>query len=86
MNTWFVGNAPVGMHHRQLPRNNGTDAVPEVLGDKVFFMKARIAAGQADLVANKLGWQDFRWLAKSEIEGVVHPQYWKDIRRMLPRR
>lgn len=49
---------------------------------KTFFMKARIMAGQAD-VANASGAEDFKWLAKDEIEKVFHPAYWVRVKNML---
>lgn len=79
MNTWFVGNVPIGhwvyKHH---PSYTGTDP-----NEKTFFMKARIMAGQADLKKNVLGLEDFMWLASDEIPKFVTPQYMKAIENML---
>jgi hypothetical protein len=158
MNTFFVGNHPVGHYVANFssPRLTGvprmyikegrspatttsslaasapltpepskttetTPADPEnqtqslINGEKTFFMKARIMAGQADLsysaestsqgdakdtaasptgversdrkgAAADLGVdeiEDFRWLAKEEVEAVVHPEYWRGVRHML---
>jgi large subunit ribosomal protein L46 len=55
-------------------------------GEKVFFMKARIMAGQADVSKNAFGDQAFQWLTKSEIQGLVAPKYWSSIRNMLMER
>ncbi|KAF2862409.1 homoserine O-acetyltransferase [Piedraia hortae CBS 480.64] len=55
-------------------------------GEKVFFMKARILAGQADLSANQLGATDLQWLTKEEIAQRVKPGYWASVRNMLPER
>jgi large subunit ribosomal protein L46 len=55
-------------------------------GEKVFFMKVRIFAGQADLKLNELGDTDYEWLAKDEIEGRVAERYWRQIRNMLSER
>lgn len=87
MNTWVVGNAPIG-HYRFNYANIARDenAPTEVLGEKVFFMKARIMAGQVSLKDNLFGWQDFAWLTKEEIQPRVTRQYWRDVWRMLPRR
>ncbi len=55
-------------------------------GEKTFYMKARIMAGQADLsVAKQNGVEieDYKWLSKDEVEKHVHPEYWSKIRNML---
>lgn len=132
MNTWFVGNHPVGhMVHipriitepkpKQMkpPQEGPKDTKKEGKGSKkvhqpvealqkaleaekdqvqvqptqtpevspfykTFFMKARIMAGQAD-VANPSGSgaEDFKWLAKDEIEKVFDPAYWARVKNML---
>lgn len=84
MNTWVVGNAPIGYFHADFPKGimNEEKNVEEV-GEKVFFMKARIMAGQANLEQNKFGLQDFKWLAKEELEKTVTARYWSAIRNML---
>lgn len=58
----------------------------EEYGEKVFFMKTRIMAGQANLAKNIYGDKDFEWLAKEEVEGKVSPRYWTSVRNMLPER
>ena len=90
MNTWIVGNAPVGHYVSKAPapgmKPEGEvvgEADPQKQGEKTFFMKARIMAGQFDLSANKLGLKDYKWLAKEELEKEVDPVYWKAIRNML---
>lgn len=55
-------------------------------GEKTFFMKARIMAGQADLTENKLGFSEFKWLAKEEIQRVVSTHYFTKIKNMLAER
>lgn len=86
MNTWVVGNVPIG-HAEHNHRHPITDfkGVQE-LGAKTFFMKARIMAGQVDLVKNVFGLKDFRWLAKEEISGVVTRRYFSEIENMLAER
>ncbi|KAF2100736.1 hypothetical protein NA57DRAFT_27912, partial [Rhizodiscina lignyota] len=87
MNTWVVGNAPIGHYEFSFSKPNFNEQLGfEELGEKAFFMKARIMAGQVDLSANKLGLKDFRWSSSEEIEKLVKPKYWNSIRRMLPRR
>lgn len=96
MNTWFVGNHPIG-HFIYKYRNatktpeKASPAQPEpvpsdeisLAGEKTFFMKGRIMAGQADIKANALGVEDFQWLAKEEVQQVVSPQYWAGVKNML---
>nr|POE79677.1 54s ribosomal protein l17, mitochondrial [Quercus suber] len=55
----------------------------EEFGEKVFFMKARIMAGQADLSASPFGYQEFRWLIKEEIADLVPTDYWRHAKNML---
>jgi large subunit ribosomal protein L46 len=55
-------------------------------GEKVFFMKARIMAGQADVSKSVFGDQEFQWLTKAEIEPLVTPKYWSSVRNMLVER
>jgi large subunit ribosomal protein L46 len=99
MNTWVVGNHPVAHHAHgwqkpqyvtvQPNKLVSTSKVPfeqQEFGEKVFFMKARIMAGQADLSRNELGAQDFLWLTKEEIEEKVGKLYWLSIRNMMPAR
>lgn len=87
MNTWVVGNAPIGHLNHSFPKSlkNEKKNVEE-LGEKVFFMKARIMAGQANLAKNVYGDTEFKWLCKAEIESLVTPQYWSSVRNMLVER
>ena len=87
MNTWVVGNMPVGHHVLNYPRaivnkEKGT----ELRGEKIFFMKARILAGQANLKDNKFGIEDFQWLSKEEIQKAFHPRDWNAVKNILPER
>ncbi|KAA8893765.1 39S mitochondrial ribosomal protein L46-domain-containing protein [Sphaerosporella brunnea] len=81
MNTWFVGNVPIG--HLVYEYEKGFQGDADKIGKKVFFMKARIMAGQADLKDNKLGLEDFLWLTKEEIGEVVDKSYWESVKPML---
>jgi large subunit ribosomal protein L46 len=96
MNTWFVGNHPIGHFVYQIrdarttleapspaPSNPPPSQEISLAGEKTFFMKGRIMAGQADVKANELGVEDFKWLAKEEIQKEVSPQYWANIKNML---
>lgn len=96
MNTWFVGNHPVGhfvyrIRNAQTSSQATSSAPPNpspsqelsLAGEKTFFMKSRIMAGQAEIKTNELGVEDFKWLAKEEIQKEVSPQYWADVKNML---
>lgn len=87
MNTWMVGYHPVGHYvyknrKQRLDEANGV----EHLGEKTFYLKARIMAGQADLSANLQNLQSFKWLTKEEIEKYVRAQYFSSIKNMLAER
>ncbi|QIX01098.1 hypothetical protein AMS68_006615 [Peltaster fructicola] len=99
MNTWVVGNHPIGhfqynypspkttkFQRQRTPESPAEEVEQEEQGEKVFFMKARILAGQADLAKNIYGDSEYQWLAKEEIESQVTPQYWSYIRNMLTER
>jgi large subunit ribosomal protein L46 len=96
MNTWFVGSHPIGHFVYQFRKAGKTPASPAstppappppremtLAGEKTFFMKGRIVAGQADITANELGVEDFKWLAKEEVQKEVSPQYWANVKNML---
>ncbi|KAF2875314.1 39S mitochondrial ribosomal protein L46-domain-containing protein [Massariosphaeria phaeospora] len=87
MNTWVVGNVPVGQHqHDFAPESLKASPNPHQLGYKTFFMKARIMAGQPILTENKLGLTDFKWLAKEEVQKAVRKDYWQSVKNMLTER
>ena len=88
MNTWFVASHPIG-HHAELGRQS-SDVDPKMQqndttaeSSKIFFMKARIFAGQADLKDNMYNIEDFKWLSKDEIKKHVTPEYWSNVKNML---
>lgn len=87
MNTWVVGNWPVGHHvfNYTQPKKNEEKGTT-LLGEKSFFMKARIMAGQANLKENKLGLADFKWLAKEEVQKAIHPSEWAAVKNSLAER
>ncbi len=83
MNTWIVGHVPVG-HHINPPKY----AAPEYKelekpGEKTFFMKGRIMAGQADLTGSVLGYKEFKWLTKQEVEKHVSTRFFSYVKNML---
>lgn len=86
MNTWIIGNVPVGHYQHDYLKARKTDSGLNELGLKTFFMKARIMAGQASLKENQLGLKDFQWLAKEEVQKQVEEKYWRSIKNMLAER
>ncbi|KAL8958209.1 MAG: hypothetical protein Q9193_004687, partial [Seirophora villosa] len=95
MNTWIVGNIPLGHYVRnyQKPqvekdnnKNNNNNTAREIKGTKNFFMKGRIMAGQANLKDNKKGLTDFQWLAKDEVQKILLPQDWSAVKNILAER
>ena len=89
MNTWIVGNAPVGHYVGRdpapdmKPEGEFRESESEKFGEITFFMKARIMAGQFDLRKTTMGVTGFKWLAKEELEKEVDPAYWKSVKNML---
>lgn len=87
MNTWVVGNMPIG--HQVYNYSQAIvkkDAGTEIRGEKVFFMKARIMAGQTNLKDNKYGLEDFQWLDREEVQKALHPRDWNAVKNIMPER
>ncbi|KAK4218105.1 39S mitochondrial ribosomal protein L46-domain-containing protein [Rhypophila decipiens] len=82
MNTWVVGRVPVAhLVKEPVPAEDGKSE--EKRGEKVFFLKGRIMAGQADLTGNKHELTDFKWLTKDELKETLPSDYFWSIRNML---
>ncbi|KAI8952075.1 39S mitochondrial ribosomal protein L46-domain-containing protein [Xylaria longipes] len=81
MNTWMVGRVPVAHLVKQPKFNEDTSLIQR--GEKTFFHKARIMAGQADLKGNKMGLQDFNWLTREELKTKLDKDYFKAVRNMM---
>ncbi|KAI4142793.1 MAG: hypothetical protein LQ341_003112 [Variospora aurantia] len=95
MNTWIVGNIPLGHYVRNYlkPRvvekeEEDNTSQDQIRGTKYFFMKGRIMAGQANLKDNnnKKGLTDFQWLAKDEVQKILWPQDWSAVKNILAER
>lgn len=82
MNTWIVGRVPVA-HHVVKPVLADDGASVLQRGEKVFFLKGRIMAGQADLAGNKHGLTDFQWLTAEELKKVLPAEYYHSVRGMM---
>jgi large subunit ribosomal protein L46 len=59
------------------------DGTQLVEGEKTFFLKGRIMAGQANLEGNQLGLTDFKWLTRDELQEVMDPLYFHSVRNMM---
>ncbi|RMJ12462.1 hypothetical protein CDV36_007869 [Fusarium kuroshium] len=81
MNTWVVGRVPVA--HVVTKPTLKADGSVEKNGQKTFFLKGRIMAGQADLEGNPFGYTDFKWLTREELEAELSPEYFKGVRNMM---
>lgn len=89
MNTWMVGRAPVAHEHREPVYAGGREGDAEErhvkrYGADVFYLRARIMAGQADLSGNKDHIDDFKWLTKEELAGTISQQTLHSVRKALP--
>jgi large subunit ribosomal protein L46 len=81
MNTWIVGRVPVA--HLVTKPVFTADSSLVTRGEKTFFLKGRIMAGQADLSNNVRGWTDFRWLTREELQEILTPEYYHGVRNMM---
>lgn len=81
MNTWIVGRVPVA-HMVTHPKFDEVTSLKKP-GEKVFFLKGRIMAGQADLKDNQMGYKDFHWLTREELEEKMEPDYFHSVRNMM---
>ncbi|CCG81396.1 50S ribosomal subunit L30 [Taphrina deformans PYCC 5710] len=78
MKTWTVGRIPIGhLVYRFEAPQMGFE------GNKVYFLKSRIFAGQCQLQKDS-GVHDFGWFTKEEIKERVAPEYWKAVQSILP--
>ncbi|KAJ5785391.1 uncharacterized protein N7503_010603 [Penicillium pulvis] len=84
MNTWMVGFHPAGHHvyNNRKPHIDEANGVANY-GEKTFFLKSRIMAGQADLSNSLQKLQDFKWVSKDEISQFVTQKYYSSIKNML---
>ena len=94
MNAWIVGRVPIAHHVAEFedapetapaPAAKVADAGDESRfdGEKIFFLKGRIMAGQVDLTGNKYGYTDFKWVNKDELRKTLPYEYWRSVRNMV---
>jgi large subunit ribosomal protein L46 len=81
MNTWIVGRVPVA-HVVTQPMFNEDSSIKQ-RGEKTFFLKGRIMAGQANLTGNPMGYKDFNWLTKEELKEKLPFPYFRGVRNMM---
>ena len=92
MNTWVVGKVPLGHQIYNYPQHLIEDAAEkegepgQLLGEKTFYMKARIMAGKPALQDNSLGLLDYQWLAKEEMQRVLSPSDWSSVKNIIAER
>jgi large subunit ribosomal protein L46 len=82
MNTWIVGRVPVA-HRVVKPVLAEDSSSVRQPGEKTFFLKGRIMAGQADLAGNKHGLTDFMWLTREELQELLPEDYYHSVRGMM---
>lgn len=85
MNTWIVGRVPVA-HHIVRPVFGQKDGALLKKGEKIFFLKGRIMAGQADLSGNLHDLVDFKWLTQEELRGALAEEYFQSVKGMFGER
>lgn len=86
MNTWIVANHPVGHYVHTFnpsPQPKPDSPSQPLVGEKTFFIKGRIMAGQANISESFLGVNDFKWVAKEEVKEQVGAEYWSAVKNML---
>lgn len=81
MNTWLVGRVPVA--HRVVPPTLAEDGSLKARGEKTFFLKGRIMAGQAKIEGNPYGYTAFKWLTRDELKEALEPEYFHAVRNMM---
>ncbi|KAH7162547.1 39S mitochondrial ribosomal protein L46-domain-containing protein [Dactylonectria estremocensis] len=81
MNTWVVGRVPVA--HVVTKPVVKADGTVEKRGQKTFFLKGRIMAGQADLEGNRFGYSDYKWLTREELKNELSPEYFHGVHNMM---
>lgn len=85
MNTWIVGRVPVA-HHVVRPVFGQKDGALLKKGEKIFFLKGRIMAGQADLTDNLHDLVDFKWLTQEELRSTLAEEYFHSVKGMFAER
>ena len=77
MNTWIIGRAPVAHFVREPKFASDNPSRVQVPGEKCFFLRGRIMAGQADLEDNPLCLVDFGWMTRDELRRRLTKTYFE---------
>ncbi|KAJ2905594.1 hypothetical protein MKZ38_004888 [Zalerion maritima] len=83
MNTWMVGRMPVAHMVTSPTMSEENPSEIKHKGKKIFFLKGRIMAGQADIGKNTLGLKDFLWLTREELKETLHYMYFRKVKNMM---
>lgn len=89
MNTWLVGRHPIAYEEWKpvYKSEEGKEGLTLARrGLNVFYLRARIMAGQADLTNNLHGADAFKWLTREEIQEHVHPNTFESVEQTMPER
>ena len=78
MNTWIVGNMPVGHQIYNHPKKT-----EDIQGQKIFYMKSKIMAGQVDLHESSMDLEDYQWVTKQELQRALRPRDFAAVKNVL---
>lgn len=88
MNTWFIGRHPIAYEQWKPVYKDAAegkeDKVLKTRGRNIFYLRARIMAGQADLTNNQLGLDAFKWLTREEVKEHVHATTFASVELTMP--
>lgn len=74
---------PIGHQIYNFPQSIvDSDSSTNIRGDKLFYMKARVMAGQIDLSENTVV-SDYQWLTRRELERHVQPRDFAAVKNLL---
>lgn len=86
MNTFMVGYHPASFHRDNWQEPQTDENGVTLSGEKTFFIKGRIMAGQADLSANAQNLMDFKWLTREELSEHLPTEYYAHVKNSLAER
>lgn len=87
MNIWFIGRHPIA-YEEWNPVYEGEEGNKTLArrGLNVFYLRAKIMAGQADLTNNEYSADAFKWLTREEVQEHVHPNTFESVEKTMPER
>lgn len=85
MNTWMVGRHPVAHYIVPPVMKRGNPREVAKSGEKVFYVKGRIMAGQANISSSRTthGIKDFQWLTRDELPPLLGYERFSKLRIMM---